>query len=96
MYINISLCFFSFRPKAKTMFHAPPLSAVDTAEAREHMISTQPEADDGDSPTFSRRDESPSGSFHILDIDQAKSASLMRGKSPESGETKEPLSPEKV
>ena len=79
------------------MFHAPPLSAVDTAEAREHMISTQPEGNDGDvSPTFSRRDESPSGSFHILDIDQAKSASLMRGKSPESGETKEPLSPEKV
>ena len=74
------------------MFQAPPLSAIDTAEAREHMTS-RPEANDGDvSPTFSRRDESPSGSFNVLDIDQPRSTSLM-GK---CSDPTEPLLPDKV
>ena len=84
----MSLYFFSFRPKSKTMFHAPPMNAVDIAETNEHIVS---EANDGDiSPTFSRRDESPSGSFHILDpFDRTKPAS--KAKSAETEETREPL-----
>jgi hypothetical protein len=73
------------------MFHAPPLGAIDTAGAREHaQMMSKPEASDGDiSPTFTRRDESPSGSFHNLDTDQARSTSL-KGRTSEPGEPHSP------
>ncbi len=78
------------------MFQAPPLSAIDTADGREQLISRQSDANHGDiSPTFDRRDESPSGSFNALDTDRGKSTSL-KAKSLDSGETKEPLAPRKV
>lgn len=87
--------FFSFRPKSKSMFHAPPLSTIDTAESRDHMM--QPEVNDGDvSPTFSRRDESPSGSFHVLNTDPPKFTSSANEKSPDSPEMVEPGTPDKV
>ena len=90
--LNLSLYFSSFRPKSKSLFHAPPLNAVDIAEAREHMIAG---GDDGDiSPTFNRRDESPSGSFHVLDTFERRkptSSSSSKENSEESEETRQPL-----
>ncbi|XP_028394360.1 rap1 GTPase-activating protein 1-like isoform X2 [Dendronephthya gigantea] len=84
----------SIRPKSKSMFHAPPMSAVDTAEARDNML--QPEGNDGDvSPTFGRRDESPSGSFQILDMDPPKLTSSATERRPESPEIIEPSTPDK-
>ena len=91
--LNISLYFSSFRPKSKNLFHAPPLNAVDKAEATEHMIAG---SDDGDiSPTFNRRDESPSGSFHVQDTFERRkptsSSSSSKENSEESEETRQPL-----
>lgn len=89
--LDISLYFSSFRPKSKNLFHAPPLNAVDIAEAREHMIAG---GEDGDiSPTFNRRDESPSGSFHVLDtFERTKPpSSSSKENSEESEGTRQPL-----
>ena len=76
------------------MFHAPPLTAIDTAEARDHVVANPSEVNNGDlSPTFNRRDESPSGSFDVLESDQRRLTSSSKGAN--SGESKS-QSPDKV
>lgn len=75
------------------MFNAPPLSELDIPKGRERTMS---EDQSNVSPTFSRRDDSPSGSFDILDTDHVKPTLTASAPSPESVDAQEPPLSDKV